>query len=330
MRSTFPRSSVLVLGANSVQSLVPSTLISQVESLLDSHRIEDALDLAVRQRKKLQANISIDEDEADELRYVYQRIGFQCFAETRFVEAMNCFFDGEVDPRLVISYYPELRGSMFTSDDSMDVFAGVAERMPLEASVEDIVRNYSPHLSPNTRSAPSTAELRKILVAEANEKLELFLTRWRARWKVEGGDVAGGSTNTSRSAVPCLEVVDTVIAKLYAQHEKTQELYNLFHEPHQISVSEIEPIMKRNGQYNALCMLYTEKGQDTQLLEVWAKLIDGEWTDEDIKDPLSDMIKLLTEKRDRTLTQHWGLWITKRDAERGLQANIFLLSNPSH
>lgn len=63
MRSTFPRSSVLLLGPNSVQSLVPSTLISQVESLIDSHRIEDAVALADGQRKKLQANISIDEDE---------------------------------------------------------------------------------------------------------------------------------------------------------------------------------------------------------------------------------------------------------------------------
>lgn len=59
----FPRSNVLVLGPNSIQSLVPSTLISQVESLLDSHRLEEAAALADSQRKKLHANITIDEDE---------------------------------------------------------------------------------------------------------------------------------------------------------------------------------------------------------------------------------------------------------------------------
>ncbi|KAG6815680.1 hypothetical protein H0H93_009226, partial [Arthromyces matolae] len=48
-------------------------------------------------------------------------------------------------------------------------------------------------------------------------------------------------------------------------------------------------------------------------------IIDGEWTDNDIPDPLSDLINLLSEKRDRTLTQHWGLWLIKRDPERGLQ-----------
>ncbi len=61
--STFPRSGVLVLGEHSVHSLVPSTLISQAESLLDSHRIEDAVDIADQQRKKLHSNISVDEDE---------------------------------------------------------------------------------------------------------------------------------------------------------------------------------------------------------------------------------------------------------------------------
>ncbi|KAG6896421.1 hypothetical protein C0992_008386 [Termitomyces sp. T32_za158] len=194
----------------------------------------------------------------------------------------------------------------------MDAFAGVAESMPTEASVEDIVRNYSPHISPNTRAAPVTAELRKILVAEANETLESFLARWRERRKVQGmnGHAAGGSAT---------QVVDTALVKLYAELEKTQELYNILLEPHNVLISEVEPVLKRNRHYNALCMLYREFGDDGKLLDVWSKLAEGEWTDDDISDPLSNMVALLNEKRDRTLTQHWGLWLTKRDPEKGLQ-----------
>jgi rRNA-processing protein FCF1 len=66
--SSFPRSSVLVLGPNSIQSLVPSTIISQVESLLESHRLEDAYKLADQRRKKLEESINIDEDEVRQLR----------------------------------------------------------------------------------------------------------------------------------------------------------------------------------------------------------------------------------------------------------------------
>ena len=63
MISTFPRSGVLILGPNSVQSLLPSTLISQAESLLENHYIDEAVNLANQQRKKLQGKMPVDVDE---------------------------------------------------------------------------------------------------------------------------------------------------------------------------------------------------------------------------------------------------------------------------
>lgn len=57
-------SRLLLLGRHSVQSLVPATLISQVESLLESHRIQDAADLADQeQRRQLYGNVAVDEAE---------------------------------------------------------------------------------------------------------------------------------------------------------------------------------------------------------------------------------------------------------------------------
>ncbi len=157
-RPTFSRSSVLVLGANSIQSLLPSTLISQLDSLLESHRLEDAYNLVDQKRKKLEESFHIDEDEverylrlatpklsnfqAEELRYVYQRIGFQCFKETLFDDSGKHLFNGELDPRILISFYPDLRGSLFTSDDSIDMFAGIAEHMPKEGSVDQISKHF--------------------------------------------------------------------------------------------------------------------------------------------------------------------------------------------
>lgn len=44
--SSFPRSSILVYGKGTIHSLVQSTVIAQVESLLDNNQIEDAADLA--------------------------------------------------------------------------------------------------------------------------------------------------------------------------------------------------------------------------------------------------------------------------------------------
>lgn len=61
---SFARSTILVLGFNSIQSLLPSTLISQLDSLLESHRLEDAYKLVDQRRKKLEETLHIDEDEA--------------------------------------------------------------------------------------------------------------------------------------------------------------------------------------------------------------------------------------------------------------------------
>ena len=131
-------SAVLLLGSSSIQSLVPSSLISQVESLLDSRRYEEAIDLADQQLRKLQLQLSDTTLEVEELNYVYQRIGFQCFAETRFDDAGKLFANGNLDPRLLVSYYPGLRGRLFSSEDQVDVFQGVADKMPTEDSVEEI------------------------------------------------------------------------------------------------------------------------------------------------------------------------------------------------
>lgn len=154
MPATFPRSGVLVLGDHAVHSLVPSTLISQAESLLESHRIQDAIDLADQQRRKIYSNLTVNVDEVraypdarrcadcrgqiEELQYVYQRIGFQCFSETLFEDAGKSFSEGNLDPRLLVSYYPDLRGSLFGPDAALDVYAGVAARMPQDVSVDDL------------------------------------------------------------------------------------------------------------------------------------------------------------------------------------------------
>jgi hypothetical protein len=74
MVSTFPHSGVLILGPNSIQSLLPSTLISQAESLLENHCIDEAANLAEQQRKKLHGKVAADSDEvsnyAVHLRYL--------------------------------------------------------------------------------------------------------------------------------------------------------------------------------------------------------------------------------------------------------------------
>ncbi|KAL9710090.1 hypothetical protein Ac2012v2_006386 [Leucoagaricus gongylophorus] len=135
----YPRISVLVVQENlAISSLVPSTLVDQVDALLDGHRVDDAAALVDQRRKKLEGNLTVDPDEADELDYAYQVIGFKCFSETLFEDAGRNLFNGKLDPRVLVRYFPDMCGALFKGAEDVDVFAGVAERMPTASSIGEL------------------------------------------------------------------------------------------------------------------------------------------------------------------------------------------------
>ncbi|KAL0959788.1 hypothetical protein HGRIS_011474 [Hohenbuehelia grisea] len=173
----------------------------------------------------------------------------------------------------------------------------------------NLVMNYSPHLSPNTREAPQTVELRKILNMTAQDMLESFLRKCRKRRQVDG-DASNKAANTA---------VDTVLAKIFAQECKKADLQTLLTEPNDVVLAEVEPVFRQHGLIQALCLLYKEHGDDGRLLETWSRLVEGDLYDEEVQDPLSQMLTLLKEKKEPPLIQKWGIWLTVRDAERGLQ-----------
>lgn len=70
-----------------------------------------------------------------------------------------------------------------------------------------------------------------------------------------------------------MKVVDTVLAKLLCEGEKTADLYTLIREPNHIVLTELESALVRTGQYSALCTLYKQHGHDLKLLDAWSKCV---------------------------------------------------------
>ncbi len=62
-----------------------------------------------------------------------------------------------------------------------------------------------------------------------------------------------------------------MLVKLFAEFAKTKELIALLQQAHDISLAEVEPILEKKGQVNALCILYRQKKDDLKLLNLWAK-----------------------------------------------------------
>lgn len=59
-------------------------------------------------------------------------------------------------------------------------------------------------------------------------------------------------------------------------------------------------------------------------MHICHRLIDGIWTDEDIRDPLAKMTELLNKTSSREQVQRWGLWLTRKDPDLGLKVVTFL------
>ena len=117
------------------------------------------------------------------------------------------------------------------------------------------------------------------------------------------------------------EVVDTVLAKLHVSVGKLPDLNGLIDQPNSVLLSEIEPVLVESRHIRVLAKLYRQHGDDAKLLDAWAKLVDGEWKDAEVQDPLTRIFDLLSEKKGRTLIQNWIGWLVKKDSERALKVS---------
>lgn len=159
----FPHSNVLLISSGAVHSLLPPTLISKIGALLELNKIDRAVTLAEQHRRRLKSDpngighVEVRPNaeaqaphpypyvaQAQELRFVYQRIGFVCLQNTLFEDAGKHLRTGDLDPRILISYFPNLRGSLFKPGDSVEMFAGIAKYIPMAQSVEEIGEWPSP------------------------------------------------------------------------------------------------------------------------------------------------------------------------------------------
>ena len=178
---TFEQSNILLISDNSIQALLPATLLSQADALLESRRVEDAIDLADQSQRKLlvgggggggsrlgfgssnnnnsgspSPSTSLPEAQ-EEVRYVYQRAGFMCFGETRFEEAGRYLLTGETDPRLVTKWFPELTGGLFRPRKRRQGKDGGLEREEEMGEFVQVFAGVASHL-PKAKSVDEIGE----------------------------------------------------------------------------------------------------------------------------------------------------------------------------
>jgi hypothetical protein len=73
------------------------------------------------------------------------------------VDAAPHFLAGALDPRILVSYFPELSRPLFTDGEEADMYDGIAKRMPIESSVDDLSEYSNLSNSPSHPSLPDYA-----------------------------------------------------------------------------------------------------------------------------------------------------------------------------
>ena len=178
--STFPRSHLLILGPNSIQSLLPVTPISQAEALPESHRIEDVIQLADEQRKKVQSRLIVD---ANEVRLV-SSIFIPVSASTVYLGTLCRWMNSRTSTRKSASGACSRRGSRTQASASS---RGSSTRASSSRTSRTSAARFSTWNRPSTsfqaslsacrRMTPSTTSVRPLFSPPPSHLFPTSMTR---------------------------------------------------------------------------------------------------------------------------------------------------------
>jgi hypothetical protein len=159
-RPTFSRSRVMLQCNNSAYLLTLRSRITQVEELIDMHRLSECKALLDKRPTSVSGSPDPDEvrvcaldcgpslsyiTQADELRFLQLMLGYRYFTATTFEDAGTWLYRGQLDPRILISHFPELMGTLLDPQTKYEVFAGLRDHIP-SSSIDDISKyKFTPH-----------------------------------------------------------------------------------------------------------------------------------------------------------------------------------------
>ncbi|CEQ41527.1 SPOSA6832_03250, partial [Sporobolomyces salmonicolor] len=326
----------LVVGRNGLYALTPLTLVVQADALIDKGRLDDALALADNFAKSASEGAA----QHPELAYVYLRAAHISLANTTFQTAFTLFLRSACDPRLIVRMFPDLRNPLIAPGDEVSVCRGLKAEVLDNKTIDDYVldnlnRNYSPHIKPDVESASSTVELRTMLGATARDCLLSYLMKWRASRRGGADDL---TANDSRKVDM---VVDTTLVKLLAEQDRPDDIKVLLAGPNDCVLPQVEPALLQAKQYQLLSDILLARGETTKTLEIWSKcvhlvcllrleleanlvgvarrIVDGWYEDGTFSDGPRRIFDLVWRTKDKALVERYGLWMLKHDRTLGLK-----------
>ncbi|KAL7416423.1 hypothetical protein BDY24DRAFT_233923 [Mrakia frigida] len=346
--SSSQRSNVLILSPSSIHALTPTpplTLALQALSSSSSANASSSGDSTLSNAlAPLLLAASISEDGAQDVeavKFVHQKVFLKGLKEARFGgEQADIWEMGGGDVRLVVRLFGELRAVLELEKEGgegeenamleVEVEEGLKEEWSGFWDVEEMVqenlrRNYHPHIEPDVETSPSTTELRNVLLGQAREMLRGILVKERElRSRRSSKPVSGGKRSKqvvvevarTRKEEILDRVIDTSLLILLARIGSTLSILDILESKHYADPSLVRDALEREQRWFALGRC--SDGEES--LEIFTAIADGSRPDDDcVRDPVDEVLSILAASEDAALVRKYGLWVVKRDWERGLE-----------
>ncbi|WVF71576.1 hypothetical protein IAT40_006384 [Kwoniella sp. CBS 6097] len=306
----------LIVGPHTIQSLTPTPGILKLEALCSSRKMDEAISLVDEERRRgRRGEIDVDKSiHQSTMRYMHLYLAAHLFEEAMFDKAQDYWIRGKVDPRILVRCFTELRGKVIGSEEEVDSYAGLQKLFEEMSSVEGIIsssikRNYSPHVQPNSATAPETNVLRSAMQDEARDMLAECLRKTRTSRRK-----GGGSRGIDSRKIDI--VIDTTLAKLLAEKGTTNELLALLAAPNDCVFSELEPFLEKRP-YVLVTVMRTQ-GRVDRVLELLKEIADSGSMDPICEDPVEELAQQLENVKDPHLFLKYALWMVEKRPKRGL------------
>ncbi|KAG0303656.1 transforming growth factor, beta receptor associated protein 1 [Dissophora globulifera] len=293
---------VLVAGKDSVSALVTTPLVLHADMLLQRGRVEEALLLSEKTTATMSAENLHRERLQFELDYIHQKSGLIYLAETLFDDAFGLFQRGKIDPRVLISMFPDVLQQHNLMGEVI-LYRGIHEQITQLGTLPDIIGRAL-----SKSGGEQGGDFGRVLLMNAKEIFHHYLVRFHKEHSVRKG-----------RSEPQLQATDTALLGLWVDSGDDANLIQLLESNNACIQNLSEQKLKDSNKYYALSLWYKAKKNYSATLSIWKRLHLGEVQDSSYNATLQDMATLLLSIQDVSLIEDYGWWIVEQNETIGLK-----------
>ncbi|KAJ3297411.1 hypothetical protein HDU79_003758 [Rhizoclosmatium sp. JEL0117] len=242
---------VVVCSGGVVLGVLVKRVEGQIEEFLEAREVGKAIQLA---------ELAVQWGETGDTKKqvfdrIYEQAGVLYFKDLSFDEAVKCFKKGDVDPFILINEF----GGIVAVE-------GAEYLVPWKEDIEQALLDAVRAKNPNVENEEQIAELWRKALQQGKDALTTYFL----------------SARNKDYAVNSYEHIDNFLLVVYEQAEPTS-LNTFLSIPNYCNVAKAEEFLWKRERYYALSLLLKSTSQTRKVLEIWMRLLSGEYEDEEFE-----------------------------------------------